>query len=98
VKLGVGDEELSYFVELDRGTTFATALNKKLRTYENYYFTGKEQQEFGMFPQVLWLVPDEKRKAVLEALCEPFNARVPGLFVVVVKGGEIDVMLGDEPP
>jgi hypothetical protein len=98
VKLGVGDDELSYFVELDRGTTYAGSLLKKLRTYERYFQVGKEQREGGVFPQVLWLVPDRKRQTALEWLCAPLNARIPGLCMVTTQEDLLQVITGAKPP
>jgi hypothetical protein len=82
VRLGKGDEEISYFIEMDRGTTYAPALLKKLKTYEQYFASGTEQKQHGVFPQVLWIVPDEKRKAMLEKLTKEINSRLPGICKV----------------
>jgi hypothetical protein len=98
VRFGVGNDELSYFIELDRGTTYKTSLLRKLRVYESYYLTGREERQYGIFPQVLWVVPTAKRKSMLEELCALFNERIPGLFAVTTKDRTIEAMAEPEPP
>lgn len=66
VRLGSGDYELSYFIEVDLGSEGSWALDSQLRAYAAYYVSGVEQAERGVFPKVLWLVPDNRRVAVLE--------------------------------
>lgn len=98
VRLGVGTEELSYFIEMDRGTSHSPSLLNKLRTYESYYLSGKEQMLTGVFPQVLWVVLNNKRKTMLEAICNELNQRIPNICKVVALGDEIEAMTGAEPP
>jgi hypothetical protein len=98
VRLSVGNDELSYFIELDRGTSHTPSLLKKLHTYESYYMSGKEQRATQVFPQVLWIVPSSKRQAMLMELCKPLNEHIPHLFKVVVVGDEIEAMVGSLPP
>ncbi|MGH3427188.1 MAG: replication-relaxation family protein [Mycobacteriales bacterium] len=66
VRLGIGDYEDSYMVEVDMGTEGSRALLRKLRQYTEYAATGREQAECGVFPKVLWLVPDARRAGVVE--------------------------------
>lgn len=98
VRLSVGNDELSYFIEMDRGTTFAPSLLKKLHTYEDYYMSANEQRDQGVFPQVLWIVPNSKRQIMLTELCRPMNERIPGICKVTVSAYGITSMLGTEPP
>lgn len=58
VRIGVGREELLWFVEVDCSTESTTALETKFRVYRHYWASGKEQQRWGdVFPKVLWLAP-----------------------------------------
>jgi hypothetical protein len=84
VRLGTGQYEDSYFIEVDRGTEGSRALENKLRQYAAYQATGQEQAERGVFPKCLWLVPDAERAAVIEACIErlPHSAHV--LFQVAL--------------
>jgi len=97
VRLAKGNEEISYFVEMDRGTTYAPALLKKLKTYEQYYASGKEQQAHGVFPQVLWIVPDEKRKVMLQKATADINSRIPGICTTTTTA-DILAFLGEQLP
>lgn len=97
IYLDTGADKLHYFIEMDRGTVGKTALVKKLRAYEIYYQAGREQQQHGAFPQVVWLVPDNKRKLKLEELCQPFNERMRGLFVIALQENALEA-IGIEPP
>ncbi|MGH2832258.1 MAG: replication-relaxation family protein [Solirubrobacteraceae bacterium] len=65
VRLGLGDYEDSYFIELDRGSEGSRALNRQLESYIAYHRSGAEQAQRGVFPRVLWLVPSEQRKAAV---------------------------------
>jgi hypothetical protein len=61
VRLGVGEYEDSYFVEVDRGTEGSQTISRKLREYAAYAETGQEQERRGVFPRVLWTVLDGSR-------------------------------------
>ena len=56
-----------WFIEIDLGTESMTKIVTKCKRYYDYYYTGKEQAENGTFPIILWVVPDEKRKAKITA-------------------------------
>lgn len=68
VSVGVGDDELRWFVEVDRGTEHRPTLLRKCRAYQAYYETGVEQTREGVFPRVLWLVPDKARAEQLSGV------------------------------
>ncbi len=68
VVIGLGEEALHAFVELDLGSEHSPALFAKLRQYERAY-----RGEVGgdrVFPRVVWLVPDERRAAQLRRLLQ----------------------------
>lgn len=66
VRLGAGDFEFVYFIEVDMGTEGSRALDRQLRAYVSYYEAGREQAEHGVFPKVLWLAPDARRVEAIE--------------------------------
>lgn len=70
VRLGAGDFEDSYFIEVDMGTEGSRALEHKLRDYLAYGASGLEQARHGVFPKVLWLVPDGQRVTVIRDCIE----------------------------
>jgi hypothetical protein len=62
-----GDYEDSWFIEVDLGTESLPTLLHKCCQYEEYRRSGVEQRDYGVFPFVLWLLLDEKRKDALSA-------------------------------
>jgi hypothetical protein len=66
VRLGAGDYEDSFFIEVDRGTEGSRAIERQLNQYTAYFASGREQAERGVFPRVLWLAPDNERAGVIE--------------------------------
>lgn len=65
VILTTADFEYHAFVEIDCGTEAAGTIAAKAAAYDRYYRTGLEQERFGLFPQVAWLVPTERRRSQL---------------------------------
>jgi hypothetical protein len=60
-----GGYEDRWFFEVDRGTESPATLDRRLGYYVAYWRTGREQSTIGVFPRVLWIVPDAARHAVL---------------------------------
>jgi hypothetical protein len=60
-----GRYEDRWFIEVDRSTESMAVIGQKCERYRRYWQTGSEQAKFDIFPRVLWLVPDEKRKAAI---------------------------------
>jgi hypothetical protein len=73
VTLGLGRYEDRWFIEVDRATESRTTLARKLNRYLRYWQSGQEQARTGVFPKVLWSVPDPAR---LEVLVDEFG-RLP---------------------
>ena len=88
VRTAIEDDEYSYFIEVDRGTTHLPAITRKLQQYQQYYNSGVEQKLRGVFPRVLWIAPDRRRAAALEMAISASPGYPAGLFVVKTgKGG-----------
>ena len=60
------------FVEVDRATASLPTVGRKLTLYRRHWQSGSEQERFGLFPKVLLLVPNERRR---EALLEVARAQ-----------------------
>jgi hypothetical protein len=86
VRLGIGEFEDSYFIEVDMGTEGSRALEGKLRQYIEYEATGQEQAERGVFPKVLWTVPDEARAEAIRDCVEQLPRPARELFQVARFG------------
>lgn len=82
IRLGVGDVERSAFVEVDLSTESRTVIARKARTYAAYWQTGLEAQRHGVFPEVLWLVPDERRQTRMREVLSRLPADAQALFAV----------------
>lgn len=83
-RVGVGEFEHLSFIEVDRATESAPTIARKLAVYRRYFQTGREQERFGAFPRVVFLVPDEERKAVLVDVFAAQPAETWELFRVAV--------------
>jgi hypothetical protein len=68
VRLGVGQYEDSYFVEVDMGSEGSRALETKLKQYLAYQDSGEEQAGRGVIPKTVWLVPGAGRRRIVEGV------------------------------
>jgi len=84
LRYGLGEYEYVFFIEVDRGTEGSRAITAKLREYLAYAASGTEQAEHGVFPKVLWTVPDEARAAVIEDCTDQLPASDRELFAVAL--------------
>lgn len=95
-RLGIGKYEYSYFIEVDMGTEGSRALERQLRLYVAYHRTGQEQAEHDVFPQVLWLTPNERRAAVIADSVQRLPTADRELFQVARFDRASDAMTPDE--
>jgi hypothetical protein len=65
VRLEQGRYEDRWLVEVDLATEGASVVARKCEQYRRYWQSGTEQARTGVFPRVLWLVPDVKRYATV---------------------------------
>jgi hypothetical protein len=90
-----GQYEDHWFIEVDRATESLPTLIRQCRQYEAYRRTGTEQTSRGLFPLVLWVVPDQLRAAKLrdrlaasrDLDVELFRITTPEELIPVVTGG-----------
>ena len=93
--LGVGDEALHSFVELDQGSEHSPALLRKLRQYEAAYRGGMIEAAAGVFPRVVWLVPSERRAARLRGLIRS-RGLTPDLHAVALQPDAVAALSGGD--
>ena len=96
-----GEYEDRWFLEIDLDTESPTKVIEKCRRYHQYYRSGLEQKESGVFPLTVWIVPDTDRKQhLLEHIRAAFDKQ-PRLFAVITadeleelicQGGEGDML------
>jgi hypothetical protein len=92
VRLGSGDYEFVYFIEVDLGSEGSQALTRQLKAYVTYYASGREQTERDVFPKVLWLVPDEQRLTAIEGCISDLPISSRELFQVELFAEAIRVV------
>lgn len=72
-----------WFFEIDLATESPIKIIEKCRRYYKYYQSGLEQQQFGVFPLVVWIVPDDTRKNSIEVHIKREFSRFPNIFTVI---------------
>ncbi len=89
-----GEYEDRYFIEVDLDTESTTKVLEKCERYHKYYRSGLEQEEAGVFPLTVWIVPNAKRKQrLIEAIKSAFDKQ-PRLFAVIVSD-ELEHLIRD---
>lgn len=90
-----------YFLEIDLATESPAKVIEKCRKYHDYYRSGLEQEESGMFPLTVWIVPDAARKEKLIRHLKETFGKLPKLFAVItcdelehliLEGGDRDML------
>jgi Replication-relaxation len=97
VRLGTGDLELSWFVEMDLGTERPATIADKCRCYRSYELAGEEVRRHGVFPGVMFIVPNHRRARVIAAVIarQPTDARA--LFTVATQDKALAALTQPEP-
>jgi hypothetical protein len=90
--IGRNEIELHWFVELDRGSEHRPALTRKLNAYLGAWRDGGEQARTGVFPRVLWVVPDAQRAHVIRAVWQSLPGVPAGMFTSTTSGQAIEVL------
>lgn len=81
-----------YFIEVDLDTESPAKIIEKCQKYHVYYRSGMEQEESGMFPLTVWIVPSTARKETLiRYLRETFDKQAK-LFAVIT-GDELEHLI-----
>jgi hypothetical protein len=88
-----GEYEDHWFIEADLSTEHPPTVVRKCQLYEDYRASGTEQEARGIFPRVLWVVPNQKR-------ADKLNAAIQGsrldqdLFRVITMDQLVPVVIG----
>ena len=86
------DYEDQWFIEVDLNTESVSQVVEKCKVYRKYFYTGLEQKKSQLFPVVVWLVPDEKRKNSIKAAIKESIPKEPKMFLVITPD-ELEKML-----
>jgi hypothetical protein len=96
LKLATRDYEFSWFIEVDMATEALSTIKAKALRYHDYFQTGTEQAERGVFPRVLWIVPNSGRA---EAISETLAQLPPGahrLFAVAATADALGLLITEK--
>ncbi len=92
VRLGIGAYEDLFFIEVDLASESRNVVARKARAYLDYFQTGAEQAERGVFPRVLLLTTNAARRAVLMDVCSRMPAEAWRLFTVATLDHALEAM------
>lgn len=93
-----GQYEDRWFIEVDLDTESPAKIIGKCEKYHKYYRSGLEQEEYGVFPLTVWIVPTAERKEKLISHIREAFDKQPKLFAVITndelpalvcQGGEV---------
>lgn len=97
-RLGLGEYEDRYFIEIDCGSEGRGALAAKCRTYLAYFHAGVEQAAHGVFPRIVWITTTEQRVALIVDVCASLPAASWPLFAVTTPERAKHLFLGTLDP
>jgi len=92
VRLTSGDMQLSWFAEMDRATESPRRIADKCRRYRAYELTDLEYRQHGVFPGVVFIVPNEVRSRVIRRVIAAQPPEARGLFWVTTKTDAIKAL------
>jgi len=82
VVIGQGEYLDAWFIEVDRASESLSVIDRKCRAVIQYYQSGREQARTGVFPWVIFSVPDEKREAAIHSVLRRLSERERTIFRV----------------
>jgi hypothetical protein len=82
IRLGAGQQEDRWMVEVDLGSESGRTIARKTTLYAQHYRSNAEQHEHGVYPRVLWVVPDERRAEQIHSVLDRTPEQVRRLFTV----------------
>lgn len=92
-----GDYEDHWLFEADLATEHPPVVVRKAKVYQRYAATGAHQNRHGLFPAVVWVVPDTARQAAVQAALSADTALQPELFRVITTEDFAALITGDQP-
>lgn len=95
VNLVLNEYEDNYFLEIDRATEAPSKVIKKCKQYILYHNSGVEQRVNGIFPFVVWITPDEKRREQLDRHIKQQLPKAEMLFRVITMQELETLIAGD---
>jgi hypothetical protein len=94
-KLGIGDYEYTWMVEIDMATESLPTIERKARRHLDYHRSGTAQRTKGVAPRVLWVVPDRKRETDIEAVLRRLPDEAHKLFAATTASEAIGFLTSE---
>lgn len=98
VTTGAGDYEDAWFIEVDLGSEHIPTLVRKCQQYETYRRTGSEQQRFGAFPLVIWLLSSAERVDRFDAALRAARSVDRALYTLTTPDGLLSAITTHNQP
>lgn len=77
------DFEDKWFIEMDLNTEDIHVIMEKCKRYHQYYATGIEHKKHGIFPMVVWIVPNARRRKLIEENIRSTFMDKQKIFIVI---------------
>ncbi|HEV7494999.1 replication-relaxation family protein [Baekduia sp.] len=96
LRLGAGRvDEDRWFVEIDRATEAVGTIAAKLKRYRQHYRSGEEQRREGVYPRVIWAVPDVRRAGVLSSAIDRLDGETKRIHVVTTHEALVPLLTSE---
>lgn len=95
VALGSGEYEYRWFIEMDLGTETMPRRLIKCAQYQHYFQSGQEQADHGIFPKIVWCMPNTKLAETLQHRIVRARDLSSELFVTTTPDRLHEVLVGD---
>lgn len=89
--------ETIWFLEIDRASESLATIACKVRQYEAYRQSGREQAAQGVFPRVAWIVPDQTRADRIQSALANHQPTPADGHIAVTLDQFIQLVCGDTP-
>lgn len=73
-----------------------TTISRKCHAYAAYWRSGTEQRRHGVFPRVVWVLPDDRRRQQIDHVIGQLPTEYRRLFAVCTASHATAVLLGGE--
>lgn len=78
-----GGYDYHWFFEVDLDTSAPKMVIRKCESYNRYFLTESEYKRVGVFPKVVWVAPDEKRRDTISEHIRERVSEFVELFAVI---------------
>lgn len=80
---------------MDLATEGRGSILRKLARYRHHYYSGREHHEHGVYPRVVWAVPDVKRAAWFNEILERQDSVGREIHVVTTQDALVPLLASE---